>query len=148
MLRPPGTRVTVRVAIDLTALQRQVTGCDRYLLELVQALATTDLVTEYVVFMNRGDGNRWPRPLPPNFRTVRQRAHVAQMAHLVSRLQQLHAGTLGSRAERAILAGDGKFPSQRQLEIGGVIDAQPMARGEIRQLAEGQRGRLVVQNHR
>jgi glycosyltransferase involved in cell wall biosynthesis len=60
----------VRVAIDLTALQRRVTGCDRYFLELVGALAAIDAATEYVLFLNRGDRERLGTALPANFRTV------------------------------------------------------------------------------
>jgi hypothetical protein len=59
----------VRVAIDLTPLQRRVTGCDRYLLELIGALAELDEESDYILFVNRGDGARWG-PLPRNFRTV------------------------------------------------------------------------------
>lgn len=59
-----------RVAIDLTPLQRHVTGCDRYFLELVAALAAGDDGNEYVVFLNRGDVGRLPAPLPARFRTV------------------------------------------------------------------------------
>jgi hypothetical protein len=72
----------------------------------------------------------------------------AQIALAWPRLQQLDAYALRSRPQRSILAGDGQLPSHCQLEVSGVVDAQPVSRGEIGQPPEGQRGHLVVQDHR
>lgn len=60
----------MHIALDLTPLQRPVTGCDRYMLELLGALAALGTDDAWTVFVNRDDGDRLPHPLPPTFRVV------------------------------------------------------------------------------
>lgn len=60
----------MRIALDLTPLQRPVTGCDRYMLELLGALAGLGTDDAWTVFVNRDDADRLPHPLPPTFRVV------------------------------------------------------------------------------
>ena len=50
----------MKIALDLTPLMRVETGVDRYLLNLVQALAVTDQDNEYLLFVNPGDRARLP----------------------------------------------------------------------------------------
>jgi glycosyltransferase involved in cell wall biosynthesis len=50
----------VKIALDLTPLMRVETGVDRYLLNLVQALAVADQENEYLLLVNPGDQDRLP----------------------------------------------------------------------------------------
>lgn len=50
----------MKIALDLTPLMRVETGVDRYLLNLVQALAVTDQENEYLLLVNPGDQARLP----------------------------------------------------------------------------------------
>lgn len=60
----------VKIGIDLTALMREATGVDTYLLQLVQALGVVDRRNRYVIFVNREDRHRLPA-LPVSFTVVR-----------------------------------------------------------------------------
>lgn len=50
----------MKIALDLTPLMRVETGVDRYLLNLVQALAAADQANEYLLLVNPGDRGRLP----------------------------------------------------------------------------------------
>jgi glycosyltransferase involved in cell wall biosynthesis len=60
----------VKIGIDLTALMREATGVDTYLLQLVAALGAYDRRNRYVIFVNREDRDRLPA-LPESFTVVR-----------------------------------------------------------------------------
>ncbi|MDQ6751712.1 MAG: glycosyltransferase family 4 protein [Actinomycetota bacterium] len=60
----------MKIGVDLTALMRQGTGVDTYLLQLVQGLGVVDRRNRYVIFVNREDRDRLPA-LPASFTVVR-----------------------------------------------------------------------------
>lgn len=74
--------LTLRVAIDLTALLPRPTGVDTYILELVKHLAKIDRENQYTLFVNVGDRRRFDGKLGENM-TVRAwsgRPRVSRLA--------------------------------------------------------------------
>lgn len=59
----------MKVAIDVTALLREATGVDNYLMSLVAHLSQIDADNQYTVFVNYEDRDRLP-DLPKNFNVV------------------------------------------------------------------------------
>jgi glycosyltransferase involved in cell wall biosynthesis len=59
----------LHVGLDLTALLPQPTGVDRYITELVAALAREKTATQFTLFVNRADRARFGG-LPRNFRVL------------------------------------------------------------------------------
>ena len=59
----------LHVGLDLTALLPQPTGVDRYITELVAALARVETTARFTLFVNRADRARFGELLP-NFRVV------------------------------------------------------------------------------
>ena len=58
----------MKVAIDLTALMPKTTGIDTYLTELIRNLAKLDHETQYTIFLNFQDRNRFQNELGENFK--------------------------------------------------------------------------------
>jgi glycosyltransferase involved in cell wall biosynthesis len=71
----------VKVALDATALLPQPTGVDNHLLGVVRSLAAHDRETEYTLFINVEDADRFAG-LPPNFivRRLSIRPRVVRLA--------------------------------------------------------------------
>lgn len=63
----PYPRLPLRIAIDLTALLPESTGCDVYMTQLVRHLGQADPVNAYDVYVNIEDRGRFHGTLPPNF---------------------------------------------------------------------------------
>lgn len=59
-----------RFALDLTALLPEVTGVDRYMLQLVCHLGKVDQQNQYRIYVNWKDRNRLTKLLPSNFQVI------------------------------------------------------------------------------
>ncbi len=61
---------TGRIVLDLTALLPDVTGVDRYMIQLVVHLGKVDQQNQYRVYVNWEDRNRLTGMLPANFKVI------------------------------------------------------------------------------